>query len=75
MNNSDRKILEEFPKALDAAIIKKFGEHTEAHSYYDFLGSMRYVTAFKSNSEEEKQRSTPLLRVGLLENKNWKKDY
>lgn len=48
MNRNETKQLSYFPKAIDQAIIDKFGAELEPESTYDMFGTGTYVTHFKT---------------------------
>lgn len=55
MNATDRRIIIEFPDALDKAVNDKFGAKTECESIFDLLGSMNMVTHFKGKGQKRKE--------------------
>ena len=55
MNVADRRILNEFPDALDKAVNDKFGAKTKCESIFDIFGSMQMVTRFKGKGQKKKE--------------------
>lgn len=55
MNSKEKRILNEFPSALDAAVNKKFGAKTKCETRYDFFGSMTHKSYFVGTGEKKKQ--------------------
>lgn len=55
MNKSESKQLHYFPKQLDEAVKKKFGDETECTSELNFFGDGNYRTVFKAEGEKKLQ--------------------
>lgn len=57
MNAKERRIMLEFPIALDEAVNEKF-KGAKCKTTYDFFGSGNYKTVFKGTGERKKLINT-----------------